>query len=580
MERITAGQAIAKVLHSWNITHLYGIPGSSVNGLMDGLYQEKEHIKYIQVRHESAGAMAASADAKLTGKIGVAFGSGGPGGTNLMNGLYDAKMDNVPVLALVGQVPTEYINTTYFQELNQLPIYSDVAVYNKQVVTAQQIPDVIEEAIRTAYKEKGVAVVILPNDLLEEEILFVPRKEPKVLPTEVIPTIDTNDFMHSLELIKEAKRPILYVGMGLKGAMEEVMAVSNQLNLPVVSSALSIGTAVPSDFDNYLGSFGRLGTKPAYEALQAADLIMFIGSNMPFARFWPKGAKVIQVNNNLSDIGKQLSVDIGILGDGKEYLEKLFETGLKKEPTSFLIASRRNKKNWDEWLNQVAKDERDGLPAEAVFKEISEYAKDDALYGLDVGNNAMHSVRMLPLTGKQQYALSAWFATMGYGLPSSMAAHLSYPTRQVWSISGDGGFSMNMQEIVTQVKYNMPIINIVISNQSYGFIQHAQILSDFMYGVDLQDADWAMAAKGMGAITFSVSTIEELRTAFKEIEVLQKGGNQVPILLDAKVNYKDPFDTSFIILDPDEFSEEAITSYKKQYNIFGMPALSELMKEK
>lgn len=579
MIKITAGQAIAKVLINWDIDHLYGIPGSSVNGLMDGLYQEKENLAYIQVRHEAAGAMAASADAKYTEKIGVAFGSGGPGGTNLINGLYDAKMDRVPLLALIGQTETKNMNTTYFQEMSQLPIYSDVAVYNKQVVNAEQIPYVIEEAIRQAYKHKGVSVVILPNDLVEKTIEYTERKEDKYIPMQTSPIISKKVIDNSLDMIKQAKNPVLYVGMGAKNSSDLVEKVSEKFSLPVISSALSIGTSIPNDFKNYIGSFGRLGTKPAFEALNKADLVLFIGSNMPFARFWPKDLKVIQVNNDFSDIGKQLTVDLGIYGDAKEYLTKLLDSDYSITDRHFLTASKINKKNWDNWLDNVAQNEDSGLPAEAVLKEIAHYATEDAVFGLDVGNNAMHAVRMLPLTGKQQFALSAWFATMGYGLPSAMAAHLSFPDKQIWSISGDGGFSMNMQEIVTQAKYNMPIINIVLSNQSYGFIQHAQILNDFMYGVDLQDADWAKAAEAMGAISFSVSTITELKNAFKEIESIQSKGNTQPILLDAKLHYRDPLDTSFLILDPEIYSTEEITAYKEQYNVFGMPALSEILKE-
>lgn len=576
--KIVAGRALVRVLNSWGINHIYGIPGSSVNGLMDSLYAEKDKVEYIQVRHESAGAMAASGHGKFTGKIGACFGSAAPGGTNLMNGLYDAKMDRIPLLAIVGQTATKNINTNYFQEMDEVPVYSDVAVYNRMVTNAEQIPDIIDEAIRTAYAKKGVAVVILPNDLVEMEIEYEERKGKRNLPILLKPDIDKEDVNKVIEMIKESKRPVIYGGLGLKGGRDTVEKVSEKFSMPIVTSALSIGVAAQNNHKNFMGSFGRLGTKPAFETMNSADLVLFVGSNFPFARFWPKDMKVIQINLEPSDIGKQLNVDLGIVADGKEFLEELLKSDYIKEETEYLKANRKNKDNWEKWLNNIADDDSEGLNAEAVIRAIKEYSEEDAYYGLDVGNNTMYSVRMLPLYGEHKHAISGWFATLGVGLPYSIAEKLRSPNRQVWSISGDGGFSMNMQEIITQLRYELPIINIVLSNQSYGFIQHAQIQNDFLYGVDITDADWAMVGKGMGAISFTVRNLIELDNAMKEIKELQKNGNKKPILLDAKLKYSDPVDTSYMILDPDKYSTEEIENYKKTYNIFEQPALSELLK--
>ncbi|NLW78713.1 MAG: hypothetical protein GXY32_04795 [Ruminococcaceae bacterium] len=285
--KISAGRALLDVLKSWDIQHLYGIPGSSVNGLMAALDQERESIQYIQVRHESAGAMAASAHAKATGKIGACFGSAAPGGTNLMNGLYDAKMDRVPLLALVGQTPTVSINTTFFQEMDEVPLYADVSVYNHMATNARQIPNLVEEAIRTAYSRNGVAVVILPNDLMEVEIEYSPRREKKAPPAKgCLPVLD-EDVRQVLELIRTAERPVLYGGLGLRGARDITVQVSEKFAMPMVTSVPGIGVAAPNDHPNFMGSFGRLGTKPAYDVLNAADLVLFVGSNFPFARYWP-----------------------------------------------------------------------------------------------------------------------------------------------------------------------------------------------------------------------------------------------------------------------------------------------------
>lgn len=575
--KITAGQALVQVLESWHIKHIYGIPGSSVNGLMDALYQAREGLQYIQVRHESAGAMAAAGHAKATGEIGACFGSAAPGGSNLMNGLYDAKMDRVPMLALVGQSATENMNTSFFQEMDEIPLYADVSVYNHCATTAAQIPNLVEEAIRTAYARRGVAVVILPNDLMEAEIDYTPRREQKAPPAAIQLPIQDDDVQRVLALIRQAQRPVFYGGLGLRGASDVVTKLSEKFAMPIVTSVPAIGLAAPNNHPNFMGSFGRLGTKPAYEVLNHADLVLFVGSNFPFARYWPKTLKVVQINSELADIGKQIPVDVGIVADGKAFLQRLLETDFSREADSFLQAARIAKQNWDNWLNAVADDDSKGLAPEAVIRAIGASSAADAFYGLDVGNNTIHSVRMLPLHGARQHVISGWFATLGVAPPYAMAAQLHNPNRQVWSISGEGGFAMNMQEIITQARYGLPIINIVLDNHSYGFIQHAQIQSDFAYGVDLPDTDWAMAARGMGAIGYTVTNLQELAQAMEEIQKLQAAGNRQPILLDAKTYYSDPMDTSYIVLDPERYSKEKIEAYQATYNVFGQPALSEIM---
>ncbi|SHH51434.1 pyruvate oxidase [Anaerosphaera aminiphila DSM 21120] len=575
--KMTAGNSLVKVLESWNVKHIYGIVGSSVNGLMEALYEERESINYIQVRHEAAGAMAAVGHAKTTGEIGVCFGSAAPGGTNLFNGLYDAKMDRVPMLAIVGQTASGNINTNFFQEMDEIPIYSDVSVFNKMVTTSKQIPHVIDEAIRTAYAQNGVSVVIIPNNLAEEEINFTLGREKKIPPVKRHFPIDEDDVESVLSMIRESKRPVFYGGLGLKGARDVVEKFSEQFSMPIVTSAISIGVAASSNHKNFMGAFGRLGTKSAYDVIQDADLILFVGSNHPFVRAWPTEAKIIQINNRIEDIAKQSPVEMGIVADGEEFITRLIESGIKRDETDFLKAARISKANWDRYLNEVATDESKGLSAEAVIKTIGDYSTTDAYYGLDVGNNTMYSVRMLPLNQKRQYSVSGIFATLGVGLPYSISAKLASPKRQVWSISGDGGVAMNIQEIITQSRYELPIINVILSNQTYGFIKHAQLNSEFLYGVDITDVDWAMTTKGMGAISFRVETIDELYSCMEEIKTLQSKGNKKPIVIDARVYYSDPVDTSLVMLDPKKFSREEIEKYKERYEFYNQPSLSEII---
>lgn len=583
MVRMIAGQALVKVLADWDVDHVYGIPGGSINHTLEGLYLEKDKVKYIQVRHEEVGAIAASADAKFTGKIGVCFGSAGPGATHLFNGLYDAKMDHVPVLALVGQVPTFNMNTNYFQEMDEVPMFSDVAVYNRQVTHAEQIPYVINQAIREAYDKRGVAVVVLPEDLTTQEIDYTPTKTPPVWKQNARQIIDEVAINDTLEMIQAAKHPVLYVGRGVLDTREQIEAVSERFSMPVVNTVPATG-AIRTDHPNALGTFYRLGTKPAYEALNHADLILFVGAQIPFARFFPDTAKVIQVNTSVYDIGKVVPVDYAVIGDGKAYFEALLETGYtaSTEATQWLEINRRNRRNWDEWQDSLATDDSKGLNAETIFKKIREMAGPDDTYGVDTGNVSEWSVRGLPMNQNQRFAISGLFATMGFGVPSGIAGALSYPDSQAWTLSGDGGFAMVAPDILTQVRYELPVINIVFSNYRFGFIYKEQIdTKQHLYGVDLTEADWAKVADGLGAIGFTVRSIAEVDRVFAKIAELQANGNRKPIVVDAIINPDDPIDTGFVYLDPEIDGEEKVKEYAEMYGIDTekQPALGVMLRE-
>ncbi|AVK63181.1 pyruvate oxidase [Lactobacillus sp. CBA3606] len=581
MTKMTAGQAVAKVLESWQIDHLYGITADSINNTVDGLYQEREQIKYIQVRHEEIGALAAAADAKLTGKIGVSFGSAGPGSVHLLNGLYDAKMDKVPVLALVGQSATEIMNTNFFQEMNQDPVFADVAEFHKQVTNAAQIPYVVDEAIRSAYATHSVSVVILPDDLSGQTIDFDGFKTAPLAKVVQKPVLNSADVTTVAAKLQAAKHPILWVGQGARGQREAVVQVAEQFNLPVLTTAPATGV-MPTDHPLFMGSRGRLGTKAAFEVSQAADLVLFVGTNYPFARFLPATIKFIQVNNNLADLGKQRDADQTVLADAGEFLTALAATKVTRPETTFVQAAKQDKANWDQWLTQLAEDDQAGLAAEGVMAAIKAAATPDAVFGLDVGNNTEWAIRQLPFNQQQRFAMSAWYGTMGFGLPAGLAAKLSYPDQQVWSISGDGGYAMVMPDLLTEVKYQLPVVNVVLENKALGYIGHEKLAAgQAPYGIDLIGADWAGMAENMGAIGLKATNLSELKVAMAKIAQLQAAGNKLPIVLDAKIKNVDPIDTSFVPVDPANFDADTIASYRQQYALdeATQPALSTLMQQ-
>ena len=569
---IKSGVAMLNVLESWDVDHIYGIPGGSFNSIMDALYAKRNSIQYIQVRHEEVGAMAAAADAKLTGKIGVCFGTEGPGATHLFNGLYDAKMDHIPVLALVGQVTSGVMNYNYFQELNENPMFADVSVYNRTVMTPESLPFVVDEAIRQAYEHKGVSVVTIPVDFGFRDIPDKDVSSAKNHRT-FLPSADKKDILDAVKLIKEAKNPILFAGQGARGAAGEIIAFSEYFSMPIILSVLAKGI-IPDDTLAFMGMAGRLSTKPANEALAMSDLIVFVGSDFPFAHFmFPANAKLIQVDIDSSKLGSRHKTDVAILGDAKTAFNQLIENGERKEATPFFNACLKNRENWLKWLHSF--DNRDDAPLrlEPVFKEINRIAEDDAIFMTDVGNVTIHAVRLLEMNPKQRFSTSGLFATMGYGLPGGIAAKLTYPKRQIFTLNGDGGFAMVMQDIITQVKYKLPVVNVVFSNDSFGFIEGEQEdTKQTKYGVDLLSADYAAIGEAMGAKGFKITHINQLKEAFDYAKSSDK-----PVVIDVKITNKRPFPAEAMILDEKKYGKEAVEAFKKRYEVKDMPLLEELI---
>lgn len=472
------------------------------------------------------------------------------------------------------------MNTNYFQEMDEGPMFEDVAVYNRTVTTAEQIPYVINQAIREAYRQNGVAVVILPENLTSTEIDYVPTKTPKVVKNNYSQNINPDDIENSLEMLKNAKHPLVYAGRGLLGAKDVLTKFSEQFNIPVMTTVPATGV-ISTDHPNFIGTFGRLGTKSGFEALQHTDLILFIGSEFPFARFWPEGVKIIDVNNNPYDIGKTIDVDYAVIADAKSYLQALVDTDETLPNETWLKANQENKANWDKWLDKLSKDDSNGLNPETITSKIAEMAGPNDTYGVDTGNVSEFGVRGLPMNHNQRFAISGLFATMGFGLPAGLAGALSVPDAQAWTLSGDGGFSMVAPDLITEARYGLPVINVVLSNERLGFIYYEQVASkQHLYGVDLTGADWAKVAEGLGGIGFTVKSIKDADEVFSKIKELQASGNKKPIVVNAVIKQDDPVATAFMPLDAKLYGQDAVDEYSKKYHIDvkEQPSLGEILR--
>ncbi len=567
MTKINASDAMLKVIEDWGVKNIYGLPGGSIDSTMNALYNRRDTLNYIQVRHEEVGALAAVGEAKVTGEIGVTFGSAGPGAVHLLNGLYDAQYDHVPVLALVGQVPTSAMNTNYFQELNENPMFADVSVYNRTVMTAEQMPAVVDEAIRQAYAKRGVAVITIPKDLgwqeIEDNYVSSANLYQKPLPLEPA----AEKIQEAWKILKEAKRPLIYIGQGTRGARKEILELSKMLHAPILSSALGKGI-IPDNAPAYMGSAGRVASKPGVEIASNTDAVLFLGSDMPFQSFFiPKDAKYIQVDIDGTKFGRRHQVDLAILADAKLTIKKLMEVGEQLPETNWYRAALADKENWVEWLEKRSVIDSSPLEVEPVFKAINDMATDDAIFQVDVGNVTIDGIRLLDTSKDQKFTTSGWYATMGYALPAAIGAKAQYPDRQVWSISGDGAWAMVMPDILTQVKYNLPIINVVLTNKSLGFIEAEQDDAKQPHsGIDLIGANFGASAAALGALGFDVNNLSELKEAFAKAKEANR-----PTVINVKIFDHRPLPVEQLQLDSAEF--------EKEYQTQGLIPFSKLIQE-
>lgn len=576
MTVMKASQALVQELENWQISHVYGIPADS---LIDGFAVEQERMRYIQVRHEEVGALAAVAETKLTGQIGVAMASVGPGAVHLLYGMCDAKMDHTPMLLIMSTVATDMINTHYIQDFDENELFAGLDTYHRQVSDARTIPTVIREAIQTAYDTQSPSVVLIPDDLANQEINYRPLvvEQPIVTPTGG--SID--QVKTTLTLIKEAERPVMLVGSGVKAAKAEVVAVSKRLGLPVIASAPAAGL-VPTGFENFMGTQGRMGTQPAFEALHMADLVVMVGTVYPFMRYLDQPVKTIQINRRAADLGVQIHADQAVVADAGAYLQQLLAAQAAQLPeTAFLKACQQSRQNWLAYLDERAALTTDApLTAEAVLRQVGSLSESDTIYGLDVGNNTVFSTRMLPFDQQQQLTMSGWFGAMGYGLAAGIAAQLNYPKRRVITVSGDGGFSMVVQDLLTQVQYQLPVINVILENGGYGFIRQEKANhGQTDYGLTFNNANWAGVATNMGALGLRVTDAASLTAAVTTIQEHLVAGNTQPIVLDAVITEEPPLETGQMILDPERYEADAIGAFRQRYNLpaDNYPALRTLL---
>ena len=564
--KITASAAMLNVLKTWGVDTIYGIPSGTLSSLMDALAEDKD-IRFLQVRHEETGALAAVMQAKFGGSIGVAVGSGGPGATHLINGVYDAAMDNTPFLAILGSRPVNELNMDAFQELNQNPMYNGIAVYNKRVAYAEQLPKVIDEACRAAVSKKGPAVVEIPVNFgfqeIDENSYYGSGSYDRSF---IAPALNEVEIDKAVEILNNAERPVIYAGYGGVKAGEVITELSRKIKAPIITTGKNF-EAFEWNYEGLTGSAYRVGWKPANEVVFEADTVLFLGSNFPFAEVYQafkNTEKFIQVDIDPYKLGKRHALDASILGDAGQAAKAILDKVNPVESTPWWRANVKNNQNWRDYMNKLEGKTEGALQFYQVYNAINKYADQDAIYSIDVGDSTQTSTRHLHMTPKNMWRTSPLFATMGIALPGGIAAKKDNPDRQVWNIMGDGAFNMCYPDVITNVQYNLPVINVVFTNDEYAFIKNKyEDTNKHLFGVDFTNADYAKIAEAQGAVGFTVNRIEDIDAVVAEAVKLNKEGKTV--VIDARITQHRPLPVEVLELDPKLHSEEAIKAFKEKY---------------
>lgn len=520
----TVSDVIVERLIEWGVDTIFGLPGDGVDGFFEALRTHQDKLKFIQVRHEEAAAFAAVGYAKFTGRIGVCVATSGPGGIHLLNGLYDAKCDQVPVLAITGHTFHDLIGMNYQQDVDLDKLYIDVAAYNQRVMGPSHAVNVVDMAIRTAYGSRGVAHICIPKDMQELSMADEHRSKANVaqhsadlcVPLTLKPAASL--IQKAADMINAGEKVTIFVGRGALRAREEVGQLAEIVGGPVVKALLGKGV-LPDRSPYTTGGLGLLGTAPSVDAMKECDTLIMIGSSFPYMEFLPKPgeAKCVQIDIDPTRIGLRYPTDVPLVGDAKTTLQALLPL-LKKKDGKFLKKSQDRMKSWNDMMAEHGTRTDMPMKPQVVTHTLNRLLNDDAIVTSDSGTIATWTARYIEMRGNMQFSLSGSLATMANGLPYSIGAAVAYPGRQVVSIIGDGGLSMLMAEIATLVKYGLNVCIVVIKNNVLGQIKWEQMVLDGNpeFGVELWPIDFAKVAEACGARGFTVEKPQDMEPILRE----------------------------------------------------------------
>ncbi|MEZ5066874.1 MAG: thiamine pyrophosphate-binding protein [bacterium] len=511
---MNVSDALLETLQDAGAERLYGIPGDAINEIVDAI-RRQDRLRFVQVRHEEAGALAASAEAKLTGRLGVCVGTAGPGAVHLLNGLYDAKLDSAPVLAITGQVETRFRGSRYHQEVDLHALFHDVAVFNETIMDPAQMPRLAVEACQAALGRQGVAHLCIPADVAGRgvpsggsRVRFVSSRSRSV------PSAEELD--RATSLLADCRAPTILAGWGCRDAKRELLAFAESLAAPIVTT-LRAKDLVPDDHPLHVGGLGLLGTKGGLEAVEHCDLLVLVGTDFPYLDFYPDGVRAIQIDVDAARLGRRHPVEVGLAGHAAPTLAALTRGTRAAGGQAHLAHVRAVVERERHGREEEESPADPPLRPQAVAAAVSRHARGDTIFVCDTGAVTVWGARHVHLHGTQRFVLSSSLATMGFALPGALGAQLAFPERPVVAIAGDGGLAMQLGDFLTAIKYRLPVKIVVFNNAKLGLIQMEQEVAGLPESeTDLQDLDYGAFAELCGGRGARVRTAEELERALTE----------------------------------------------------------------
>ena len=531
MAQIVADQ-FAEILATAGVKRVYGIVGDSLNGLTDAIGRQGK-IAWVHVRHEEVAAFAAGAEAHLTGELAVCAGSCGPGNLHLINGLFDCHRSRVPVLAIAAQIPSAEIGAGYFQETHPQTLFKECSHYCELISGANQMPRVLEVAIREAVGRRGVSVVVIPGDVaLQPTADAPPSKVGGLLPPRPVVVPERSD-LDRLALLNGDRRVTILCGSGCAGAHDELLALGERLKAPIVH-ALRGKEYVEWDNPYDVGMTGLIGFSSGYYAMLDCDVLLMLGTDFPYRQFYPQGSgvRIAQVDLRAEQIGRRAPVDLGVVGDAKATLTALLPLLQQKSNSVHLAQAREHYARARKALDDLAAPGRGVIHPQQVAKAISDHASEDAIFTCDVGLPTAWAARYLAMNGKRRLIGSFSHGSMANAMAQAIGAQAAFPGRQVISLSGDGGFAMLMGDFLSLVQVGLPVKVVVFNNGALGFIELEQKSTGFLpFGTEFKNPNFAAMAEAAGVRGIRIEDPGEVEAGIAA--ALRHDG---PVLVDAVVN--------------------------------------------
>jgi thiamine pyrophosphate-dependent acetolactate synthase large subunit-like protein len=558
---MNVSEQLLKILTEEGVKHIFGVAGDALNPLVSAI-DKQDTIKWIKMKHEGNGSYAAFAQGELGGNLGVCASTVGPGALHLVNGLYNAKKERSPVLAITGQVPIEFIGTNYHQEANLAKIFDDICEYQAVIRSPKEAPRVILRAMRIAINKKCVCRIELPIDIAQmpaendDLIESVFRSDSTVVPSKHV-------LNHAVELIDSTENIGILAGAGCRNSVESVIAFAEKIKAPITH------TVRASDvFDHtrkqVVGLTGLIGNPSGYKAVMECDLLLMLGTDFPYSKFLPRTTKTIQVDIRSENIGNRTPVSLGIHGDIGYVMEFLNHHCKTKKDNSFVEKLSEDFKSWKDTNCKQSDPENDYkiFHPQIVAKEVSDLAADDAIFVIDTGTSAIWSSNFMSFHSKRRMIGSFNHGSMAVGLPAAIGAQLQFPDREVWALVGDGAFNMSLHDFSTAVEYNLPIKIVVLNNSELGFVkiemEEAGLAPNFN-ALEVKNFNFAKYAKLCGGEGVNIKNVNKITEAIKQAKDSNK-----PFIINAHV-------TSGELSMPPKIGYEQISG-------FGMSKIKEMVK--